>query len=156
METNNKGFSVERSTDGSNFQSIAWVAGRGTIHTESRYQMVDNFVQPDISYYYRLKQEDFDGKQTLSPVRQARLGLDIVTLHLSPNPARNKVQVFLSGTNGPAHFNITDAYGKIVKSWRHVQMSTSFTIDISGLPAGYYIVRAYHNQEMLSTPLVVH
>lgn len=58
-ETNNKGFSIERSS-GSEYETIGFVSGFGTT-TESRsYTFTDNRVNSG-TYTYRLKQIDFDG-----------------------------------------------------------------------------------------------
>jgi hypothetical protein len=59
-ETNNSGFSVERSRDENNFEQIGFISGKGTTTEPSNYSFVDTEIESG-KYYYRLKQIDFDG-----------------------------------------------------------------------------------------------
>ena len=63
-ETNNKGYDIERSRDGNTFQSIGNVKGIGKA---ANYNFVDVNPYNGVNYY-RLKQMDFDDKETLSKV----------------------------------------------------------------------------------------
>ncbi|OJV30517.1 MAG: hypothetical protein BGO32_09005 [Bacteroidetes bacterium 37-13] len=70
-ELNNKGFSIQRSTDGRNFQVIGWVDGNGTTSQAIQYTYSDVNVQPNTIYYYRLKQIDYDEHTELTKVVSA-------------------------------------------------------------------------------------
>lgn len=61
-ETNNDFFTIERSSDGVNFTTVATMDGapNGNSTSLRKYQHVDN--NNGGIYYYRLKQTDFDGK----------------------------------------------------------------------------------------------
>ena len=59
-EINNSGFDIERSQDNNNFEVIGFVTGFGTTSGTHNYSFVDNNVTIG-TYYYRLKQIDFDG-----------------------------------------------------------------------------------------------
>jgi len=59
-ETNNSGFTVERSRDEENFTQIGFVSGRGTTTEITSYNYLDSEIETG-KYYYRLKQTDFDG-----------------------------------------------------------------------------------------------
>ena len=58
-ETNNQGFEVQRS-NGSDFETIAFVEGYGTTTETQVYSYSDRSVEVGV-YTYRLKQIDFDG-----------------------------------------------------------------------------------------------
>lgn len=60
-ETNNAGFSIERSRDNENYSEIGFVGGRGTTTEPQVYSFIDDKVESG-KYYYRLKQIDYDGK----------------------------------------------------------------------------------------------
>lgn len=60
-ETNNAGFSIERSGDSENYQEIGFIGGRGTTTEPQSYSFIDETVEAG-KYYYRLKQIDYDGK----------------------------------------------------------------------------------------------
>ncbi len=64
-ETNNKGFEVERSSDDVSFTSIGFVDGNGTSAEAHSYSFVDHHATSG-TYYYRLKQVDFDGTYAYS------------------------------------------------------------------------------------------
>ena len=58
-ETNNKGFEIERSKNGS-YETIGFVDGHGTTTETQAYYFTDKNVVTG-NYKYRLKQIDFDG-----------------------------------------------------------------------------------------------
>jgi uncharacterized membrane protein len=66
-ETNNLGFSVERKTDNAGWSEIAFIPGNGTSTEPNFYSYPDNSVSNN-KYYYRLKQQDFDGSFEYSNV----------------------------------------------------------------------------------------
>ncbi|MEI7595064.1 MAG: hypothetical protein WCK02_04890 [Bacteroidota bacterium] len=63
-ETNNRQFTIERSNDGVKYYAIGVVDGIGNSNTRKNYQFID--LHPNTNNYYRLKQEDYDGKSTIS------------------------------------------------------------------------------------------
>lgn len=66
-ETNNAGFEVQRSLDGENFTQIGFVDGAGTTTDLTTYTY-DDQISAKGTYFYRLRQIDFDGTATLSDV----------------------------------------------------------------------------------------
>lgn len=70
LEKNNAGFTVERSTDGRNFQPIKLVNSKGDTEMKRNYQTWD--PAPVAGWnYYRLKQTDLDGQYAYSEVTAA-------------------------------------------------------------------------------------
>jgi hypothetical protein len=134
-ETQNKGFDIERSTDGSRFEKIGFVAGNGTTSQTQRYAFNDD-KSPNGIAYYRLKQLDFDGRFEYSKiVAIAQKGGNAVSVF--PNPSNG---VFtLSGLE-----NIEDEQISIVNS---IGQSIAITIqndgqmDLSAYPSGVYYLR---------------
>jgi len=59
-ELNNQGFEIERSSSNQEWTKIGYVPGFGTTTEPRSYSYVDNNVSAG-SYYYRLKQIDFNG-----------------------------------------------------------------------------------------------
>ena len=66
-ETNNNGFSVEKSSNGVSFNEIAFVKGMGTTTNQSEYLFTDDNVKVG-TFYYRLKQIDYDGTFSYSNI----------------------------------------------------------------------------------------
>ena len=87
-EVTNSHFEVEKSLDGSIFNSIANVTGAGTTDAQSDYSATDLFPANGINYY-RLKQVDKDGKFNYSKVLAVQFGLAINAVSTYPNPAKD-------------------------------------------------------------------
>jgi hypothetical protein len=142
-EINNKGFVIERSTDGSHFESIGWKEGAINSNRTTNYSYADNFVQPNQLYYYRLRQTDLDARESLSEIRTARINEKAgMLISISPNPAKDLVKVFVSGSTGLSNINILDAKGQLIKSWRNINCAIApQTLDISNIAAGVYMLQ---------------
>jgi hypothetical protein len=141
-EIQNDGFDIERSTDGLQFEKIAFVQGQGNTTTESRYQYTDTHVAQG-TYYYRLKQWDFDGTYTYSTVVIGSLSEKNYLL-ASPNPSRG---IFtLSGTKQPLHAKaiVYDMYGQSFET-----RVESNTLDIQTLGAGIYHLKIENEPQVL-------
>jgi len=69
-EINNRGFDVQRSADGINYTSIGFVnslATGGNSNDQLSYRFTDN-TPAGVKQYYRLRQEDLDGRSKLSNI----------------------------------------------------------------------------------------
>jgi len=73
-ETNNSGFTIERSRDEENFVQVGFVSGKGTTTELSNYSFIDNDIEVG-KYFYRLKQTDFDGTFVYLNVVSVEIGL---------------------------------------------------------------------------------
>jgi len=67
-EVNNNGFEIQRSLNSSYFELVGWVNGHGNSSTLKSYSFDDFEVIKGNTYYYRLKQVDFDGNFVYSNV----------------------------------------------------------------------------------------
>ncbi|MCX7637421.1 MAG: hypothetical protein N2044_06190 [Cyclobacteriaceae bacterium] len=86
-ELNNDYFTIERSLDGEAFVPVGKIPGHGTTRTMHEYRYIDPQPLPGISYY-RLRQTDYDGSTTFSPIVSVSFsGLGRPLLTVFPNPA---------------------------------------------------------------------
>ncbi|MGZ3861494.1 MAG: M43 family zinc metalloprotease [Flavisolibacter sp.] len=154
-ENNNKGFMVERSVNGTDFRQIGWVAGGGTVNAFRAYGYEDRFVQPNIPYYYRLRQVDGDGHQTLSAIRQASLALTGLRLSVFPNPARDRVSLFLSGATDRAELSLVNTRGQVVASWSQADLSAPYNLVLGHLAKGHYTLLVHLKNQTISSPLLI-
>ncbi|MEX2590131.1 MAG: T9SS type A sorting domain-containing protein, partial [Chitinophagales bacterium] len=99
-EINNAGFEVHRSTDGVNFREIGWVDGAGNSTDELEYAFDDHDVESNKTYYYRLKQIDYDGAFELTYIVNAKITQEgILTVgNFIPNPS-----------NGNSYINVNSS-----------------------------------------------
>lgn len=72
-EVNNAGFEIERKQSATEWQTIGFVQGRGTTSEVQRYSFIDN-AAPTGTVLYRLKQIDFDGVFSYSPIVERIVG----------------------------------------------------------------------------------
>lgn len=84
-ETNSDYFIIERSEDGTIFYEIGEIKGAGNSNSILKYEFKDS--NPLTVSYYRLRQVDFDGNFTYSPV-----------IELSSNSEKNEIHIFSTGS----------------------------------------------------------
>jgi hypothetical protein len=132
-ERNNAFFSVEHSTNGTDFQTIGQVKGNGTTAAVNTYAF--DHTTPSVSVnYYRLKQVDTDGKSTVSPVRSVVFGKS--GLIVKTTLVQNTLDIVVSEEVTPLSiFNLSGQNVMTAKAQGAQQW------DISHLPAGMYIIR---------------
>ena len=93
-EVNNAGFEIERKQQASDWQMIGFVQGRGTTSEVQRYSFNDN-AAPTGTVLYRLKQVDFDGVFSYSPIVEIEIGAP-TTFALNqnyPNPFNPETRI---------------------------------------------------------------
>ncbi|PJJ58964.1 T9SS type A sorting domain-containing protein [Hymenobacter chitinivorans] len=143
-ERNNKGFAVERSFDAKTWQQLAFVAGHGTTSTTSTYSYLDQTIGAASQLYYRLRQIDFNGQVSISPVVSlTRDGGEArtTTVALAPNPASSYTVVQLSApATGPLQVTVTDLTGRLVLQQALIGANSQLRLP-AALPAGTYLVR---------------
>ncbi|MEQ9442713.1 MAG: DUF2341 domain-containing protein [Cyclobacteriaceae bacterium] len=141
-ETDNDFFTVERSKNGADWESLTKVAGAGNSSSLRSYQVSDDNPYGGASYY-RLRQTDYDGQYTLSPaVRIQITGMDDVGILIYPNPAEDylMVQGDLTEIMG---FELLSSMGKDVTSFTKIVdiQESQIGVDITSLPSGLYLIR---------------
>jgi hypothetical protein len=143
-ELNNKGFEVERSSNGTDWQNIGWVDGFGTSNSVRNYEFLDP-VKLNTTYY-RLKQIDYDGKFEYS------------TLAVAGRKLENKIVVFPNPTSGVINFNneiegfkVYDAIGMLVMSSENQAKS----INLSAFNKGLYLIETWAENGVTSTHRII-
>lgn len=120
-ETNNEFFTVERSRNGIDFIPIGKIDGAGNSFLEEHYSWFDHSPNPGLNYY-RIKQTDFDGKSSHSPMRAIEFEYDGVVLRVFPNPLRHShesLHIWLAGLieNEKIELDIFTSSGELV--WQY-------------------------------------
>lgn len=141
-EAENKGFAIERSTDGRAFSEIGYVRGAGTAAVSTAYRYEDKILPASPVLYYRLRQEDADGKgYTYSPIRSVNLPLRCLA-EIVPNPSKGNVSLRINSDEEAMYsFRIVDSQGRVVKKMPEAAVSKgeqALPMDMFGLPAGVY------------------
>lgn len=152
-ETNNKGFNVQRSSDGSTFTTLGFVNSKVVNGTGSgtHYSFTDKTVTSG-TYYYRLAQMDQDGTTTPSDIVSIYVsGKGTLALSIYPNPASGTTTV--SGLQTGSVVSIISMDGRVVKAF--TATSTTQQVDLSGIAAGMYIVKTTVNGATVNAKFMV-
>ncbi|MBL7813392.1 MAG: T9SS type A sorting domain-containing protein [Saprospiraceae bacterium] len=147
-ELNNKGYDIQRQSPNGNWESLGFVKG---LNKASRYTFEDK--TPLSISYYRLRQMDFDGKETLSKVvsvSQNQKG----QVHISPNPASDKINIVLPNNDPSVSTTITvyDLVGKQVLAQK--TMALVYDLDISGLAKGTYLIKINSSNSIYTEKII--
>ncbi|MDP1726361.1 MAG: GEVED domain-containing protein [Bacteroidota bacterium] len=151
-ETNNKGFMVERSINGVDFEDMVFVEGKGNSKSTTQYGKEDvaAFAKAGVpTLYYRLRQVDFDGALTYSSIAVVNendiLGDDIKVF---PNPFETNVGVRIESTAGSATIQLMDMHGRMISEEKiSTKAGTTYyeMKNMSNLAKGVYFVRVSIN-----------
>ena len=144
-ETNNQGFEVQRS-NGSDFETIAFVAGHGTTTETQVYNYSDKSVGV-ATYSYRLKQIDFDGTFDYSKVinatvpAPAQFALD----QNYPNPFNPSTKInFQLKVDSKVSLKVFNILGQEVATLINTNLvagAHNVNFDASKLNSGVYLYR---------------
>lgn len=158
-EINNDYFTIERSNDGINFESLTVIDGAGNSNVTLNYLTLDKSPMYGVSYY-RLKQTDFDGYSKYSQIISISINIfeseGQLTIH--PNPAVNEffnLKVPVIREYFTVH--ILNDNGRVVYS-EVVYSSGNQIIPIYSseqLLSGHYIVQLINEEEFWTSHLVI-
>ncbi|MCP9236451.1 T9SS type A sorting domain-containing protein [Lewinella sp. JB7] len=143
VEESNDYFTIEHSTNGTDFQEIARIDSRGNTKESELYGYLHTDPVAGANYY-RLSQTDLDGQYERFGVIRTVVGLPETTSPaLWPNPARTGQEVTLrtAADRVPANLTLYDVTGRAIRSWPiPADGEVNFRIP-DALPGGVYVLR---------------
>jgi hypothetical protein len=153
IETNNKHFIIERSSNGAWFDSIGNVKAANTNSSIKSYSFTDASVKTG-TFFYRLRQADIDGSYSFSKVVTLKCKQDNTAgVKIFPTIATNGITVSLSApTAAMATVSIYDASGKIMTRTSQT-LSTGTNqqfIEVASLRKGIYFLHIRDNNGNIS------
>jgi hypothetical protein len=144
-ETNNDYFTLEKSSDLTNWNSFATIKGAGNSNTSQTYLYSDTNEYPG-TFYYRLKQTDYDGAFKYFGPYAVSCDSENDFFSLYPNPASSELKCDLySSIEGKAKVDITNAFGQVVYNQTYdLQRGFNYiNFDISKNNSGLYYFKIY-------------
>ncbi|MES1250054.1 MAG: T9SS type A sorting domain-containing protein, partial [Chitinophaga rupis] len=141
-------FTIQRSSDGVNFNPIGTVTAKGNSSSVSSYSFTD--ANPNLQgyNYYRLAETDLDGKTNFSLVRVVNFGNGkAVSVQTSPNPVRDMLNIVVSEDNITILLN--DMSGKVIRTLRLAQ--GFHQTSLSDLPGGVYQLTIIQGQNKIDS-----
>lgn len=155
-EQNNKGFDVEKTTDGIHFKSISFVKGAGNSATSRSYAFVDSDFNQ--TTYYRLKQTDFDGQFSYS--NTITLTSDNAKNNVAkafPNPLSSNDPLSILPSldwSGDVSIQLTDVTGRTVYQQIRNLDGNILTIETNNLSNGLYFLQLKNGLEVQTIKVV--
>lgn len=147
-ETNNKGFVLQRSVNGLDFNDVTFVKGKGNTNLTTSYNFTDAnaFILCRCSMlYYRLKQVDLNGEATYTDVIRVEYtttGTKVLTAYPNPFADQFSVSIF-AAQSGKALVKVVDFAGQVIRSEQiNVDAGNNELrlTDVAQLKEGIYLV----------------
>jgi beta-glucanase (GH16 family) len=133
-ERNNKAFDIERSNNGTAFQTIGIVKGNGTTSIVNNYTFTDEKPVNGVNYY-RLRQIDTDGKETVSKVVSVVMSKNSFVLH---NTLVHDVLNITVNDEAEGPLSIFNISGQLILK---TTVKGNQQLNLSALTSGMYIIR---------------
>ncbi|WP_170061899.1 PA14 domain-containing protein [Hymenobacter chitinivorans] len=143
QEVNSLKYLVERSRNGVIFEPVDSRPAVGNSSQTQRYHLTDRAPLPGLSYY-RLRQIDKDGKESVSPVVVVRVSKPTtLTAAVFPNPNHGAFSVRVQQTTAdPAQLELLNLQGQVVyRQQLPAAAIAEYDLRVPGLAAGLYQLR---------------
>ncbi|MCI5057231.1 MAG: BspA family leucine-rich repeat surface protein, partial [Flavobacteriales bacterium] len=137
-EINNSYFEVQRSLDTTSWESLEMISGAGNSNELNKYFTID--PDPIVgAAYYRLKQVDFDGNYSYSPMKGVTFSkeLDPYIVKVYPSPSTDLIFVESQGQD-LSNIEFYNSMGQLLPLTFLNNSEKQRTYDISKLPQGIY------------------
>jgi hypothetical protein len=159
-EFGNRQFELQRTTDPQKFTSINTEDGKGIKDSLNEYSYIDEQVQANQIYYYRLAITDYKGQSTYSNI-VAAIPQDQgkVVYEVYPNPYKEMTQLhYLLSRPAMISIEVTDVNGRLIKRYQQgLQQAGSYTVPFSakmnGYQAGIYYLTLWNDDQRYTVKL---
>jgi Secretion system C-terminal sorting domain len=159
-ELNNHGYDIQRSTDNAQWKSIGFVEGNGNSNSPKNYSYTDNYP-PFGKVYYRLKQEDNDGKFEYSNIINFDLSVtsNVELYQNYPNPFNptTKIEYSLPKASNVS-LKVYDLLGReVITLKKEYQTAGKYAVDFNGsnLASGLYIYVLVTDDFVISKKMIM-
>jgi len=152
-EINNNHFTIERSQNGINWQTVDKVNGAGNSSSRRDYMLTDIEINKESSYY-RLKQTDHDGTYEYADIIYVNKCQDneIASLAVYPNPSNGQFELRFEGnTTDISAIDVVNAQGHKIYSSSGFQSK----FDLSNHVPGLYFINVRQNSEIINMKFII-
>lgn len=139
-EVNNDHFEIQNSADGHQWQFVSHVAKNGNSTTTQNYAYIDKKPKSGRSYY-RIKQVDFDGQMSYTPIKSIVINIakSNNSLQILPNPVSNQLNIY-GAYSVDAHIQVFNIHGHEMNGLAFDRSDSHITVDVYNLPTGLYLL----------------
>lgn len=156
-EENSNYFTLERSTNGVDFETVGNIDAAGNSNTAQFYSFLDNRTQSCVTYYYRLSETNYNGEtRVISDIVRLTNGTDCLEVSVMPVPAISEVNVEFTTVEGVASISIYDVVGRVI-STQDVDTNeglNNIIIDLNNYAAGTYFIAIVSGDKVATTKFV--
>ena len=147
-ENNNSYFEVQKSTNGKDWRTIEIVEGALNSYEAQSYKVADYSIESQMNYY-RLKQVDLNGEESISEIVYAIVGKanKSFEVYAYPNPTTDYIS--LNGVDENSDIRILNLQGEIILSTNQTK-----NIPTTGLAAGIYLVQVQSKGKVYQEKIV--
>lgn len=150
-ELNNDYFTIEKSSDAINWESIGTMKGAGNSNQIMNYEFYDetNNRNTDI-IYYRLKQTDYNGKsEYFNPISTTNCAIEIDVV-VFPNPATDVIYIKIDNQNSLYNASLFSSDGKLIFIEK-LDSKQINAINISDIASGLYTLSLVNKESEVRT-----
>ena len=159
-ESNNPGFDIEKSFDQNTFTKIGFVQGLGTTSSTTEYEFIDE-GSPDGRLYYRIKQIDYDGTASYSPVLEIMLSnsLKYIVSQNYPNPFNAETTIpYDIPRDSKVELTVFNVLGnKVATLVDEFQIAGSYQVHFDGsdIPGGSHLYRLSNGDQYVTGKMLL-
>lgn len=115
QESNTRSFAVQHTSDGTNWNDLTTLPAAGN-SSSTLYYTYTHLPSNSNTNYYRIIEQDIDGRKNYSPVLKSNCSTDKEIFFVYPNPAQNNLWVSLqTEKSGKVTLQMFDSKGALVK-----------------------------------------
>ena len=134
-EVNTSHFIIERSLNGTAFESVGTVPASGS--GSNMYSFTENVTDISGNYFYRLQMADIDGRSQYSSIARINMDDENLKLTIYPNPAKNSITIL---SDKQQTVSLLNASGQLIKNLQLIKGSQTVNIDFC--TPGIYFIKA--------------
>ena len=138
QEINTVKFIIERSKDGIHFSQIGTLNASGNTSGVTFYNLSDGAPLSG-NDYYRISEIDRDGKILYSEVKMLSFDFPPSTVIISPNPAKDYLNVSIAGNKQTLHLALLNSVGQTV--YTAIMKGEYNSIPVDATPSGVYYLK---------------
>ena len=154
-EIENDYFTIERSADAINFNAISTVTGAGTCSVIHNYSIIDNDPLNNVNYY-RIKQTDFNGANTLSKTVAVKFNGEHSMWNYIGLNNDNETEIIVNNNISSMQVEIVDMNGKVcsVDHYSNLHERKIIRTSLSNFNSGIYLLRVIGDGESSSIKIL--
>jgi hypothetical protein len=151
-ESDNSHFSIERSTNGMNWQVIGRLEGAGSTSDIQNYIFTDK-EHFTVDLYYRIRQTDIDGKfKYFKVILVKNCREDLSGLAVYPNPGNGTFNLLYNGNKDQVRsISIYNVSGEKIYNSKYYNPE----IDLRDKPNGIYFLRVNLDSKIITKKIVI-